>query len=163
MANYRVSVANRTYDVSIQDDVLVVNGDRVSYNMDPLNGNGLHILRQSNRNIEAFLEPNQKGTYDIQIDGKHLSAEVAVGFQAPKKMLQHIAGKILAPMPGLIVEIMVKIGDKVKEGETILIQEAMKMQMKLKAPSSGRITGISIARGAQVEKGVLLVSLDPAG
>ncbi len=162
MANYRVSVANRTYDVSIQDDVLVVNGDRVAYNMEPINGSGLHVLRQSNRNIEAFLEPNQKGSYDIQIDGKHLSADVAVGFQSPQKNLGQIAGKILSPMPGLIVEIMVKIGDIVKEGETILIQEAMKMQMKLKAPSAGRITSISIVRGSQVEKGVLLVSLDPA-
>ena len=163
MADYRVSVANRTYDVSIQDDILVVNGDRIAYNMDSLNSNGLHILRQPNRNIEAYVEPNQQGMYDIQIDGKHLSAEVSVGFQAPKKGLKKIAGKILSPMPGLIVDVMVKIGDKVKKGETLLIQEAMKMQMKLRAPSSGNITGISIARGSQVEKGVLLVSLDPTG
>ena len=163
MANYRVNVANRTYDVSIQDDVLVVNGDRITYDMDSLNSTGLHIIRQPNRNFEAYLEPTRGGLYDIQIDGQHLSAEVAVGFQTPKKMFTEIAGKIISPMPGLIVDIMVKIGDKVKKGETILIQEAMKMQMKLRAPSSGRITGISIARGSQVEKGVLLVSLDPAG
>jgi len=163
MANYRVNVANRTYDVSIQDDVLVVNGDRITYDMDSLNSTGLHIIRQPNRNFEAYLEPTRGGLYDIQIDGQHLSAEVAVGFQTPKKVFTEIAGKIISPMPGLIVDIMVKIGDKVKKGETILIQEAMKMQMKLRAPSSGRITGISIARGSQVEKGVLLVSLDPAG
>lgn len=163
MSNYRVRVANRTYDVSIQDDVLVVNGDQISYNMDSLNSSGLHILRQSNRNVEAYVEPNRGGLYDIQIDGKHLSAEVAVGFQTPKRGLKQIAGKIISPMPGLIVDIMVKIGDKVKKGETLLIQEAMKMQMKLRAPSSGRVIGISIARGSQVEKGVLLVSLDPAG
>jgi biotin carboxyl carrier protein len=163
MANYRVSVANRTYDVSIQDDVLVVNGDQITYNMDSLNANGLHIIRQPNRNIEAHLEPNRGGLYNIQIEGKYLSAEVSVGFQAPKKNITQIAGKILSPMPGLIVDIMVKIGDKVKKGDTLLIQEAMKMQMKLRAPSSGKITSISIARGSQVEKGVLLVSLDPAG
>ena len=163
MANYRVNVANRTYDVSIQDDVLVVNGDRITYDMDSLNSTGLHIIRQPKRNVEAYLEPTRGGLYDIQINGQHLSAEVAVGFQTPRKAFTDIAGKIISPMPGLIVDILVKIGDKVKKGETLLIQEAMKMQMKLRAPSSGKITGISIARGSQVEKGVLLVSLDPAG
>ena len=163
MADYRVNIANRTYEVSIHEDELVVNGDRIKYNMDSLNGNGLHIIRHPNRNVEAYLEPNQGGTYDIQIDGKHLSADVAVGFQSNKKTFRQITGRILSPMPGLVVDILVKIGDKVKEGETLLIQEAMKMQMKLRAPSSGVITGISITPGTQVEKGVLLVSLEPVG
>ena len=162
MAEYRVNIANRIYDVSIEDDVLVVNGDRISYNMDSLNSSGLHVLRQPNRNIDAHVEPNQSGSYDIQIDGNHLSAEVVLGFQSPKKAPGRKIGNILSPMPGLIVDIMVKIGDQVKKGETLLIQEAMKMQMKLRAPAAGIVTGISISPGSQVDKGVLLLSLDPA-
>jgi len=65
-------------------------------------------------------------------------------------------------MPGLIIDILVKPGDIVKTGDTLLIQEAMKMQMKLKTPCNGIVTDISTSSGAQIEKGVLLVSIDPA-
>ena len=163
MADYRVTISNRTYDVSIKDDQLVVNGDRISYDMDSLNDNGLHILRQPNKNTEAYLEPNRQGLYDIQIEGNHLSAEVLTGFQSSSKRSRQDTGSIHSPMPGMIVDIMVKIGDRVKEGQTLLIQEAMKMQMKLRAPSSGVVKFISTAPGSQVEKGVLLISLAPTG
>ena len=64
-------------------------------------------------------------------------------------------------MPGMVVDILVKIGDRVKKGQTILIQEAMKMQMKLKAPESGIIQSISAIAGERVDKGTLLISLVP--
>ena len=161
MADYRVTIANRIYDVSIENDQLVVNGDRISYDMDSLNDNGLHILKQPNKNTEAYLEPNQKGLYEIQIEGNHLSAEVLTGFQSSKKRTRDNIGNIHSPMPGLIVDIMVNIGDRVKKGQTLLIQEAMKMQMKLRAPSAGVVKFISTSPGSQVEKGALLVSLVP--
>ena len=163
MADYRVTISNRTYDVSIQDDQLVVNGDRITYDMDSLNDSGLHILRQPNKNTEAYLEPNRQGLYDIQIEGNHLSAEVLSGFQSTSKRSRLDTGSIHSPMPGLIVDIMVKIGDRVKEGQTLIIQEAMKMQMKLRSPSSGVVNLISTAPGSQVEKGTLLISLTPSG
>ena len=162
MADYRVTIANRTYDVSIEDDQLVVNGDRISYNLDSLNENGLHIIRQPHKNTEAYLETNREGTYDIQIEGKHLNAEVLAGFHSPSRKTRDDSGNILSPMPGLIVDIMVTIGDRVIQGQTLLIQEAMKMQMKLRAPASGVVKYISAIPGTQVEKGVLLISLAPA-
>ena len=163
MADYRVTIANRTYDVSIEDDQLVVNGDRISYDMDSINEKGMHVLRQPNKNTEAILEANQKGIYDIQIEGNHLSAEVLTGFNSSRKKKGQDTGSVLSPMPGLIIDVLVKIGDRVKKGQTLLIQEAMKMQMKLRAPSSGVVKFISTSPGTQVEKGILLISLTPSG
>ena len=163
MADYRVTIANRTYDVSIEDDQLVVNGDRISYDMDSINEKGMHVLRQPNKNTEAILEANQKGIYDIQIEGNHLSAEVLTGFNSSRKKKGQDTGSVLSPMPGLIIDVLVKIGDRVKKGQTLLIQEAMKMQMKLRAPSSGVVKFISTTPGTQVEKGILLISLTPIG
>ena len=161
MADYRVTIANRTYDVSIEDDQLVVNGDRISYDMDSINEKGMHVLRQPTKNTEAILEANQKGIYDIQIEGNHLSAEVLTGFNSSRKKKGQDTGSVLSPMPGLIIDVLVKIGDRVKKGQTLLIQEAMKMQMKLRAPSSGIVKFISTTPGTQVEKGILLISLTP--
>jgi biotin carboxyl carrier protein len=162
MADYRVNIANRTYDVSIEDDTLIVNGDRVTCDVDALESSGLLILRQPTRNVEAYLEPNRSGQVDIQIEGNHLSAEVVMGFRDPTRPDKDSPGNIISPMPGLIVDILVKIGDQVKKGQTLLIQEAMKMQMKLRAPASGIVRAISAAPGSRVDKGVLLVALEPA-
>lgn len=161
MANYRVQIANRTYDVSIQDDTLEVNGDLVAYNMDSLDGKGLHVLRRPNRNVEAHVEPTLGGSYEIQIEGNTLNAEVALGFRSDPKSQSAYTSRVLSPMPGLIIDIMVAVGDTVKKGETLIIQEAMKMQMKLRSPQQGIISAIYASPGSQVEKGTPLISLEP--
>lgn len=162
MADYRVYVGNRSYDIRIEKDLLFVNGDQFKFDLESINGNGLHILRDPNRNVEAYLQSNQNGSYDIQIDGIHLSAEVVLGFHNQTKISDKNNGLVISPMPGLIVDILVKKGDYVQEGDTILIQEAMKMQMKIRSASAGNITKIHTAIGDQVNKGELLISLDPA-
>ncbi|MCJ7717480.1 MAG: biotin/lipoyl-binding protein [Anaerolineales bacterium] len=161
MADYRVYVGNRTYDVRIEKDVLLVNGDQFEFDLESINGNGLHILRDEKRNVEAYLQSTQIGSYEIQIDGNHLSAEVVFGFHNQTKISDQKSGQVKSPMPGLIVDILVKEGDYVQEGDTILIQEAMKMQMKIRTPSSGTITKINTKPGNHVLKGVLLISIDP--
>lgn len=163
MADYRVTIADRTYDVSIKDDQLLVNGDRISYDMDTINENGLHILRQPNKNTEAILDSHHRGKYAIQIEGSHLSAEVFSGFHQPSRKKGLDSGNVHSPMPGLIIDVLVSIGESVKKGQTLIIQEAMKMQMKLRAPSSGVIEHISISPGDQVDKGFLLISLACTG
>ncbi|NOQ39500.1 MAG: biotin/lipoyl-binding protein [Anaerolineales bacterium] len=162
MADYRVYVGNRIYDVRIEKDLLLVNGAQFNFDLESINGNGMHILRDPNRNVEAYLQSNQNGSYDIQIDGIHLSAEVVLGFHNQTKVSDNNKGLVISPMPGLIVDILVKEGDNVQEGDTILIQEAMKMQMKIRSASAGKITKLHAAIGDQVNKDELLVSLDPA-
>lgn len=161
MTDYRVKIADRTYDVSIQNNTLVVNGDRIPLDECSLSSNGMLILRQPTKNVEAHLEPGRSGHVDIQIEGNHLSAEVVMGFRNSKKSQAQQQGDIVSPMPGLIVDILVKIGDQVKKGQTLLVQEAMKMHMKLKAPASGTVRSIAATPGSRVNKGTLLVALDP--
>lgn len=162
MADYRVYVGNRLFDIRIEKDLLLVNGDQYKFDLESINGNGLHILRDPIRNVEAYLQSNKNGSYDIQIDGIHLSAEVVLGFQNQTKISDKNKGLVISPMPGLIVDILVKKGDYVQEGDTILIQEAMKMQMKIRSASAGKITKLHTAIGDQVNKGELLISLDAA-
>ncbi len=159
MTDYKVNVQNRTYQVTIEEDQLIVDGEKVSFDLESLDQKGLHILRKPNQNTEAIMEAGKNGHYQIQIGGKHLSAQVISGTAPSSSSTQPEEGTIHSPMPGLIVDVLVKIGDHVKKGQTILIQEAMKMQMKLKAPESGIIRAISTSAGERVDKGVLLVSL----
>lgn len=70
------------------------------------------------------------------------------------------AGKpVVAPLPGTINEIKVKVGDKVNAGDTVVILEAMKMQNNIEAETSGTITGINVNKGDAVMEGDTLVTI----
>lgn len=68
-------------------------------------------------------------------------------------------GDVAAPMPGTILSINVAEGDTVKEGQTLLIFEAMKMENELFSPHAGTVKKIHVAKGAVIESGMVLVTL----
>ena len=67
---------------------------------------------------------------------------------------------IKAPMPGLILEISVTVGQEVKENDQLLILEAMKMENSIASPRDGVIKSISAEKGNAVEKGQLLIEFE---
>ena len=71
-----------------------------------------------------------------------------------------LAGGLVAPMPGKVVDLKVKTGSKVKKGDTLVILEAMKMEHQVKAPEDGKITKVLIKKDDQLENGTLLMVLD---
>jgi pyruvate carboxylase subunit B len=62
-------------------------------------------------------------------------------------------------MPGKVVKLLVKEGDKVEEGQSLLILEAMKMQNEYKSPSQGTITKLHVSEGSTVETAAPMVEL----
>ena len=68
---------------------------------------------------------------------------------------------IFAPMPGAILSVDVAVGEDVKQGDTLCVLEAMKMENALLAPRDGTIASIKITEGNTVEKNVLLMTLEP--
>ena len=70
------------------------------------------------------------------------------------------AGEVVkSPMPGNILKINVTVGQKVNEGDTLLVLEAMKMENEIAAPKAGTVAQIIVSKGAVVETGAPLVVL----
>ena len=67
---------------------------------------------------------------------------------------------VKSPLPGVILDIKVKEGDTVKRGQTIIILEAMKMEIPVVAPQDGTVASIDVAAGAAVESGDVLATLN---
>lgn len=65
-----------------------------------------------------------------------------------------------APMPGVILDIKVNVGDEVQAGDVILILEAMKMENEITAPASGKVSAIHASKGNNVGSGDVLISLN---
>jgi biotin carboxyl carrier protein len=63
-------------------------------------------------------------------------------------------------MPGVVVELLVAVGDEVEKGQSLLILEAMKMQNEIAAPAAARVTAIHVEQGVAVGSGQKLVTLE---
>ena len=68
-------------------------------------------------------------------------------------------GGLTAPMPGTVREILVKTGQRVREGQPMMILEAMKMEHAIVAPAAGTVNAVHLTDGAQVDEGVELLGL----
>lgn len=159
---YTTIINEQQFEVEIQTDgSVLVNGKR--YDVDFLElGSSLFSIIRDTESKELAIDGNQ-GEYELLLDGRLYEARVL----DPRSMLmlnrkgglQLDSGELHAPMPGLIVDVLVNKGDVVEKGETVVILESMKMQNELKAPSAGTVQTISTEAGATVDKNQLLLTI----
>lgn len=81
------------------------------------------------------------------------------GRRSSTKEMSGGGGKIAAPMPGKIIKVLVKAGDRVIGGETLIVMEAMKMEYTLKAAADGLVESVACGPGEQVVLGAVLVQM----
>jgi biotin carboxyl carrier protein len=72
------------------------------------------------------------------------------------------AGAVVAPMPGSILEVLVKVGDPVRPGDTVVKLEAMKMENDVKASLAGVVSEVRVSKGSNVAKGEVLLVISPS-
>ncbi len=68
-------------------------------------------------------------------------------------------GKILAPLPGAILKVLVAVGDQVTQGQTVAVMEAMKMENEIEAPVSGKVSAIAVKEGDTILENALIMSI----
>ncbi len=160
MATYKVSVGKKVYVVDVNDDQISVDGKPVNASLTPLNEGGLFLLRQENKAREMHVKPQGNSAYAVMVNGRHVMAQVQKGNGTNhRRSEQGDAGTLLAPMPGMVVNVLVKEGQQVDCGEPLVVLESMKMQMQLRSPFSGLVQRVAVSNRAQVEKGTLLVQV----
>jgi glutaconyl-CoA/methylmalonyl-CoA decarboxylase subunit gamma len=95
---------------------------------------------------------------------RHPTADIAVPPAATGPAAKPAAGQedILAPIPGLIVEIIVHVGDKVQAGQSVAVMEAMKMENNLSTHVSGIVKEILVQKGSEVATGDVILRIGPA-
>jgi biotin carboxyl carrier protein len=120
-------------------------------------------------NGEEFeVELEQDGdNWIATVAGKTFEINVPDAKPAPKKKRStggkaKKSGKVSANIPGKVVTVEVSVGDEVKEGQVVMILEAMKMQNEIQAPVSGTITEIHCEEGQSIEANVPLLVITPS-
>ena len=106
---------------------------------------------------------NVNGTaYEVEIEemtGAPAAAPVAAPAAAPAPFASGAGESITSPMPGNILAVNVAAGDMVKKGQVLMILEAMKMENEIMAPRDGKVTAVAVTKGAAVESGALLCTI----
>ena len=102
--------------------------------------------------------------FDVYVDGERFFVEVDPRGGDPVFVEPGAGGRdtlLSAPMPGLVLRHLVREGQAVKEGEQVLVMEAMKMENSLPSPIAGTIRSLPVGAGTKVEKGVTLAIITP--
>jgi propionyl-CoA carboxylase alpha chain len=129
-----------------------------------LAGLRVHAARPDEVDLEAG---GVRRRYAVQRAGERVFVDSALGaselralprFAEPE--LELASGSLVAPMPGLVKQVLVAVGDRVAQGAALLVLEAMKMEQVIRAPRAGRVTAVSARAGQQVEAGLVLAVID---
>lgn len=129
--------------------------------------NHFHVLSQ-NKTVKAKILDSDfnKKTYNVNINNTTYTVVINDALDQQIKALGFEIGaskqvnNIKAPMPGLILEINVKVGQEVKEDDSLLILEAMKMENVITSPREGIIKSVNINQGETVDKNALLIEFE---
>ena len=141
-------------------------------------GSQLYIGQESARvRVTPAATPSR---YDIDIDTRSYSATVAIDgdqvllhsslgtakfrvvpFLSLEAMAGAQGGQVLAPMMGVISKVKVQVGDTVKKGDVVVVQESMKMELIIEAPCNGTVAAVNCGEGEMVERHKLLVDITP--
>ncbi|NMH86105.1 acetyl-CoA carboxylase biotin carboxyl carrier protein subunit [Flavivirga algicola] len=157
---FKTSV-NNTFDFEIKD------GDISNLDTLQISESRFHILEQNKSyDAEITIADFYKKSYEVNINNNIYTVNISNQLDDLIKEMGFAIGSakhidsVKAPMPGLILEINVKVNQEVQEDEPLLILEAMKMENIITAPTSGVIKSISVSNGDTVEKNQPLIEFD---
>lgn len=162
---YTVSVGTREVVVDLDGDRVTVDGVPHAGHVAPLPGTPLWLLVLDGVPVELPAERTGAGTWQVTAQGERLEVraldERARHIQSllGTRGTQAQAGAVKAPMPGLVVRVLVSAGDTVSAGQGLLALEAMKMENEIRAPAAGVVGRVAVEPGQAVEKGQVLLEL----
>lgn len=128
---------------------------------------GRHVLHHHISTAVEIVKGNfLKRSYTVKVNGNWYSVRIENELDALITELglslgeDAVAHEIMAPMPGLIIEVNVEKGQEVKKGDYLCVLEAMKMENTLLSPLDGIIKSVSVTNGQTVDKGELLIEFE---
>jgi propionyl-CoA carboxylase alpha chain len=97
----------------------------------------------------------------LYVQAPHGTADFVIMARFEVPGLEVAPGGLNAPMPGLIIDVRVKVGQHVEAGETLVVMEAMKMEHVIAAPSAGTVGAVFVTLAQQVDNGAVLLTIEP--
>ena len=154
-------------DISKADTEWQINGETIHADIQ-WQANGQASILLDNKSYNAQIEKIDKENKELvlKIDGQLYTMSIkedidilldkmGINLSAMQK-----AAPLKAPMPGMILKVLVEQGQQVSKGDALLILEAMKMENVIKAAGEGTVKAVKVQKGAAVDKGHLLLEME---
>ncbi len=155
------------FNIEQKDEKLFIDSKEFVFDIKAIRDNVFHILHENKSyNAELISLNSQKkrakvkingNVYDVSLQDKYSKLLETMGLNHSAK--NNIAA-LKAPMPGMVLDLLVKVGDSVHKGDNLLILEAMKMENIIKSSSSEIIKSIEIDKGSTVDKNQILLTFE---
>ena len=165
---YQVTVGARRFDIVVDGAQVTVDGVDCRAELRSLPGTPLRQLVLDARSFDFLVEGAERGAWVVHAAGERFDVVVLdertahIRSQAGAGAAQSAPAVLRAPMPGLVLGVLVEPGQAVSRGQSLVVLEAMKMQNELKAAGPGVVERVAIAPGRTVEKGDVLVTFASA-
>ncbi len=148
MAKYQYTIQGVDYDVEINE---------VEGSLAKVNVNGIDFDVELKQPISVGKQMKK-----VKVE-KPVAAPVTAtapgAAPAPAPVEAGSGAKVLAPLPGTVTEVCVKVGDAVAMGDTVVVLEAMKMQNNIEAENAGTVTSVLVSKGDTVMEGAPLITI----
>jgi biotin carboxyl carrier protein len=164
---YIADVDGRTYNVDVNEETREVRleDQTIAADLQQVTAPNLFSLIKDGHSYEIFAEPADKG-FAIRIAGRRYLVNVAdertLRLERVQRQTVERRGEMVvkAPMPGLVVAVLVAAGDTVKAGQSLLILMAMKMENELRSFSDGTVISVAVQKGDKVDVGQALLAIE---
>ena len=137
-----------------------INGNEYNVAVEELEGNKANVT-VNGKSYEVELDRPAKPAVSKPIARPAAAPAAAPVAAAPAPKAAPAAGGagIKAPLPGVILDIKVKVGDAVSKGQTVAILEAMKMENNINADREGTVVSINVEKGQSIAEGTDIITL----
>ena len=156
------------YDISIDKEKFILNPEDIaSLDIVPIGNQQFHALRHNRSyKIKILNTDFAEKTMTLEVNGNSYAMVLADEYdQMVDKMgllstKTHKINNIKAPMPGLIIDVMAKVGQKVEAGTPLIVLSAMKMENIITSPGEGVVKNIEVNINDAVDKGQLIIEME---
>jgi pyruvate carboxylase subunit B len=164
---YHVRIGATDMEVVLDGDEARVGDARFTVRLADVDGTPERLLTVGDEVHRIVVRPAaSRGRYTLWIDGfRHEVEALDERTRAIRELAAATTGPsgpepLVAPMPGMIVRVLVQPGDIVQPGQGLGVMEAMKMENELRAVSAGTVKAVRAVPGTAVERGAVLVELE---
>jgi pyruvate carboxylase subunit B len=163
---YVTKIEDKTFTIEVQGSGIVIDGQAHAVDLRHIEPLSLYSLLLDNLSHEIFIEEHQ-GSYGAMLQGQLYAVDV----QEERLCKQDVSCRSLltakedthisAPMPGLVLEVLVDVGQSAQSGDVVVVLESMKMRIDLRCPQDGVIQAVHVAPHDHVSHGQVLVTVAP--
>lgn len=161
---YVAQIEDRTYVIEVHDGKIIVDGQVHAVDLRRIEPLSLYSLLIDNLSHEVFVE-ERDGKYGAVFRGKVYTVEIQdkrvweQNTSCPTPCIADGETCLTAPMPGLVLEVRVDVGQTKRAGEVLVVLESMKMRTELHCPKDGVVEAVHVAPHEYVTHGQVLVTV----